>query len=64
MSLFKNDNLECPECSNELFIQEERFLFHKNVRARNYPTEKEKPLIPIQKEIIYKCSKCGFVMDI
>jgi uncharacterized Zn finger protein len=64
MTLLKTDNLECPECSNEKFISQEILVFHKSVRPRIYPGDKQNPLTPIKKHILYKCSKCGFEMDI
>jgi DNA-directed RNA polymerase subunit RPC12/RpoP len=63
MSLIHDDTLACVECGHNKFRAEEQFIFHRTVRERPYPTDKEKPLPHLAKMIVYKCAKCGFELD-
>lgn len=63
MGLIHENTEDCTECGNNFFRAEEQFMFHKTVRERFYPHEKEKPLPHLEKVIIYKCAKCGHELN-
>lgn len=63
MGLMFDDTLNCPECGHHYFRTEEQYVFHRSVKPRLYPSDKEKPLPHLAKIIIYRCAKCGFRLD-
>lgn len=66
MAHFEEDHHSCSKCNNDTFVSVELLRIDKRLGTKVNRDIKSLPLPEhlVEKEIVYKCSECGTVLNV